>query len=111
MDKDLEEMIKTCHACQIMANPTQATPVNTTKLPDRPWKKLGIDLTGPFTNNEYFLVVIDYYSRFPEVEIVRSITSATIINKLRKNLLCMAYVTNLYQTTETNSYQKNSSHI
>jgi transposase InsO family protein len=28
--------------------------------------------------------VIDYYSRFPEVEIVRSITSATIINKLRK---------------------------
>ena len=36
MDKDLEEMIKTCHACQIMANPTQAPPVNTTKLPDRP---------------------------------------------------------------------------
>jgi hypothetical protein len=33
---------------------------------------------------EYLLVVIDYYSRFPEVEIVRSITSATIINKLRK---------------------------
>jgi hypothetical protein len=84
MDTDLEEMIKTCHACQIMANPTQAPPVNTTKLPDRPWKKLGIDLTGPFTNNEYLLVVIDYYSRFPEVEIVRSITSATIINKLRK---------------------------
>jgi Na+-translocating ferredoxin:NAD+ oxidoreductase RnfC subunit len=24
MDKDLEEMIKTCHACQIIANPTQA---------------------------------------------------------------------------------------
>jgi hypothetical protein len=28
--------------------------------------------------------VIDCYSRFPAVEIVRSITSATIINKLRK---------------------------
>jgi hypothetical protein len=37
MDKDLKEMIKTCHACQIMANPTQAPPVNTTKLPDHPW--------------------------------------------------------------------------
>ena len=84
MDKDLEEMIKTCHACQIMGNPTQAPPVNTTNLPERPWKKLGIDLTGPFTNNEYLLVVNDYYTRFPEVEIVRSITSATIINKLRK---------------------------
>jgi hypothetical protein len=53
--------------------------VNTTKLLDRPWKKFGIDLTGPFTNNEYLLVVIDYYSRFPEVEIVRSSTSATIV--------------------------------
>ena len=28
--------------------------------------------------------MIDYYSRFPAVEIVRSITIATIINKLRK---------------------------
>jgi hypothetical protein len=61
-----------------MANPTQAPTVNTSKLPDRPWKKLGIDLTGPFTNNEYLLAMIDYYSRFPEVEIVCSITSATI---------------------------------
>jgi hypothetical protein len=68
MDTDLEEMIKTCRACQIMANPNQAPPVNTTKLPDRPWTKLGIDLAGPFTNNEDLLVVIDYYSRFPEVE-------------------------------------------
>ena len=38
MDTDLEEMIKTCHACQIMTNPTQTLPVNTTKLPDHPWK-------------------------------------------------------------------------
>jgi hypothetical protein len=67
-----------------MASPTQTPPVNTTKLPDRPRKKLGIDLTGPFTNNEYIRVVIDYHSRFPEVEIVRSISSATIINKLKE---------------------------
>jgi hypothetical protein len=35
MDKDLEEMIKTCHACQIIANPTQAPLVkyNHTTIP------------------------------------------------------------------------------
>jgi hypothetical protein len=38
-------------------------------LPDGPWKKLAIDLSGPYPNGYYLLVLIDYYSRFPEVEI------------------------------------------
>jgi hypothetical protein len=50
------------------------------KLPDGPLKKLAIDLSGPYANGDYLLVLIDYYSRFPEVEIIRSITSSTIIN-------------------------------
>ena len=45
------------------------------------WRKLAIDLSGPYANGDYLLVLIDYYSRFPEVEIIRSITSSTIINK------------------------------
>jgi hypothetical protein len=39
MDKDLEDMIKTCHACQMMASPTQAPPVNTTKTTSPPVDK------------------------------------------------------------------------
>ena len=33
-------------------------------------KKSAIDLCGPYANEDYLLVVIDYYSCFPEVEII-----------------------------------------
>ena len=46
--------------------------------------KIAIDLSEPYANGNYLLVLIDYYSRFPEVEIIRSSKSSTIINKLRK---------------------------
>ena len=84
MDSDVESMIQNCHACQLLCNPPRPPTVEMTELPDGPWKKCAIDLSGPYANNEYLLVLIDYFSRFPEVEIIRSITSATIINKLRK---------------------------
>ena len=36
------------------------------------------------SNGEFVLAVIDYYSRFPMVEIMRSASSNTILNCLRK---------------------------
>ena len=55
-----------------------------TELPNGPWEKIEIDLTGPFTGRHYCLVLMDYYSRYPEVKILQSITSTTVINKLIK---------------------------
>lgn len=78
-------MIQSCHACQMTSTPPRAPPVVMSELPNGPWKKIGIDLTGPFgSNNEYILAAIDYYSRFPMIEIITSTTSTTIINKLRQ---------------------------
>ena len=48
------------------------------------WKQLGMDISGPFENKYYLLGVIDYYSRFPLVEVLTSTTSQSIINHLRK---------------------------
>ena len=54
-------------------------------LPAGPWKKIGLDLSGPYgSNNEFIFAAIDYYSRFPMVEIIKSTTSTTIINRLRQ---------------------------
>ena len=51
-------------------------------LPPAPWHTVHIDFCGPFPTGEYLLVVIDAYSRFPEVDIVRSTSAAAIIPKL-----------------------------
>ncbi len=55
-----------------------------TKMPQSQWEVLNIDFYGPLPTGEYLLVVIDRYSRFPEVEIVNSTKASVIIPKLDK---------------------------
>ena len=77
-------MIKACHVCQMTSIPPREPPVVMTKLPNGPWRELAMDITGPFEDSYYLLVVPDYYSCFPLVEILKSVTSQSIINQLRK---------------------------
>ena len=55
-----------------------------TELPLGKWQDLSLDLLGPMPTGEYLLVVIDYYSRYYEVEIFMSITASQIISRLEK---------------------------
>ena len=43
-----------------------------------------MDVCGPFPMGEYLLVVIDTYSRFPEVAIVQSMSAKATIQQLEK---------------------------
>ena len=90
-DTDVTNKIKTCHPCQVTSVPPREPPVVMTKLPDGPWKQLGMDISGPFENKYYLLSVIDYYSRFPPLEIITSITSQTIISHLHKWFSILGY--------------------
>ncbi|XP_053390798.1 uncharacterized protein K02A2.6-like [Mercenaria mercenaria] len=76
-------MIKSCHACQLVSPSPQEPPVIMTKLPTGPFKYLEMDFTGPY-GQESLLVVIDYYTRYPLVAIMKSTTSRSIINQLSK---------------------------
>ena len=54
-------------------------------IPESPWLSVAVDLRGPFPSGETLLILVDYYSRIPFVEILKSTTSsATIISTLRK---------------------------
>ena len=43
-----------------------------------------MDFYGPFPTGEYLLVVVDAYSRFPEVEIVKSTLAVSTIAKFER---------------------------
>ena len=45
-----------------------------------PWQDVAVDLIGPLPTGESLLVVVDYYSRFYEVGILRSTTVDKVIN-------------------------------
>ena len=48
------------------------------------WQDLSSDLLRQMPPGEYLLVVIAYYSRYYEVEILMSITASQIISRLEK---------------------------
>ena len=77
----VEGKCKTCHGCQLVAQPSPPEPMMRTEFPSEPWCDLAGDLLGP--SGEYLLVVVDYYSCYFEVAILKSVTSRRIIDALK----------------------------
>ncbi|CAB4038457.1 uncharacterized protein K02A2.6-like [Paramuricea clavata] len=80
----VQERIKNCIPCQAATQGTmpKPEPLNMTPLPKAPWCEIAIDFVGPFPSGEVLLVVIDEFSRFPEVEILHTTTANAVILKL-----------------------------
>ena len=72
MDKDINEYVSNCRGCQVSVNDNSREPLIMTELPKSPWESVATDFYGPLPSGEYFISVIDDYSRFPVVKIVRS---------------------------------------
>ena len=51
-------------------------------MSDHPWEHVKIDFCGPFPSGHYLLVIIDCYSRFPEVETLKLTSCMQVIPKL-----------------------------
>ena len=77
MDKENETHIKSCHPCQVTGSSKPPTPIYSTPLPNGPWEYLALDIYGPLRTGEYSLVLIDYYSRWAEVEITTTTTTTS----------------------------------
>ena len=57
-------------------------PMQRVEPPTGPWQDVALDLMGPLPTGESLLVVVDYYSRFYEVGILRSTTVDKVIDFL-----------------------------
>ena len=82
IDNMVEKAVADCLPCQLSVPKSSREPLQMIPIPDGTWKEVAVDFTGPFAGGEYLLVVIDEYSRFPEVEIVYSTSANAVITKL-----------------------------
>ena len=66
IDRDIEKASKACGSCQEVRNSPPEAPLHPWTWPSNPWVRVHVDFAGPFLNR-MFLVVIDAYSKWPEV--------------------------------------------
>lgn len=81
-----KQLLDNCLACQATVAQQSLEPLRMTELPHAPWQYLSTDFCGPLPSGDMLLVVIDEYSRYPEVEIIRSTSANTVIPKLDRIL-------------------------
>ncbi|KAG1686326.1 E3 ubiquitin-protein ligase RNF31 [Nymphon striatum] len=84
MKRDIGTVIERCEACQTYATRQQREPLMSHEPADERWQKVGIDLCQ-FENISY-LVTVDYFSSFIEVDAMpRDTTSASVIKRLKSH--------------------------
>ena len=72
MTKDIKQYCATCLGCSAAEGRTHPPPMIERETPIGPWVNCSADFKGPIAGKYYFHVLIDNYSRWPEVEVVSS---------------------------------------
>ena len=75
---DIRQMVNNCDLCNKHQPAQPKLPIMQPDLPTRPWEKLGIGIFV-FNGNKY-LMIVDYYSRFPVIRLLSDMTSHTVCN-------------------------------
>ena len=91
LDKDVEEYISNCTACLANTNIPTPVPYTMSELPASPWSDIAIDFFGPLPTGETLLVVIDLYTRFPLVEVMKRTTVELVIERLENIFSIFGY--------------------
>ena len=81
----MDSYVKQCPHCEQYI-PQAKEPLITTPLPSHPWERIGIDLFK--LNKATYIIVIDYFSRYPEVVKLTSTTSKSVIAALKSMCSC-----------------------
>lgn len=83
INKDIEHMTGSCVSCCSSKSNNQSAWISW-PAENKPWQRVHIDYAGPLKNGQSALVLIDAYSKWPEVHIVPNITSSETIKRLRR---------------------------
>ena len=84
IDSQAAYLINECLPCQANTPKQMVEPLRMSNLPSSPWRGVSIDFCGPYPTGEYLMVIIDNFSRFPIVELIRSTAASSTVPHLDK---------------------------
>ena len=81
MVKDITKLVTSCSVCAKVQSEQSKEPLMPHELPDRPWQRVGCDLFE--FNNYSYMITVDYYSNFFEVDRLSDKKAPEIIRHLK----------------------------
>ena len=81
MTAELKEYISQCETCSKYEVRQQRESLMSHEIAERPWEKIGTDLYT--INGQDYLIVVDYFSNFWEIDHLPNTTASTVIKKLK----------------------------
>ncbi|XP_058816755.1 uncharacterized protein K02A2.6-like [Topomyia yanbarensis] len=83
MDREIEEMVSNCAECQSVRPEPAKMRLHCWETPTEPFQRVHVDFAGPFMDT-YFFILVDAYSKWPEIKVCRSITAENTVNMCRE---------------------------
>ena len=80
VSKAIEHYVQNCPQC-LKSHISPKEPLITSTLPNQTWQKVAADLFE--LNKSQYLLIVDYFSRYPEVFQLNSTTSSSIVKVLK----------------------------
>ena len=81
IDGEIERLSAGCEICQLSRPDPPQEELHPWQWPRRPWSRLHIDFAGP-VRGKYYLVVVDSFSKWIEVEEMTTITAQATVSRL-----------------------------
>nr|CDJ87606.1 Integrase domain containing protein [Haemonchus contortus] len=83
MEADIEKLVRNCATCAQQAKDPVKTELQSWPKPLTPWTRVHADFAGPLDGN-FYLVIVDAFSKWPEIIQMNSITTSATIKVLTK---------------------------
>ena len=82
MSSQIKDFVSRCETCQKFTRAQQKETFHRADLPKRPWQEVGVDLCT--IQSHQYLVTVDYFSNFSEIDRLTSTVASEVIRCLRK---------------------------
>ena len=81
MSAEIRQLVAQCETCAKFSTSQQKETLKTHELPSRPWQKIAVDLFE--CKSQDYMVTVDYFSSYWEVDKLSSTTATAVIQKLK----------------------------
>lgn len=83
MDMDIEKLVSNCRLCQSVRPEEKKVFTHHWVAPNGPFERVHADFAGPM-HGQYLFILVDAYTKWPEVHVINNITAETTITKCRE---------------------------